>query len=116
LLSGLERVPAGALLCLALAALCATTALVPRWRKGWGWGRGGSAGPISAVGWAGIVAAFLLFAAAIASEPMGWVSDPFFSLLMLLGGFAVFVAAGVVDSVRNEQGRKKPPRGPGNRR
>lgn len=97
------KIPGAALVCLVLATLAATVALVPKWRKRWGWGRTGTAGPISGVGWAGIVGAFLLLAAALASGPLGWVPDPFFSLLLGLGGFALFIGAGAFDSVRNSR-------------
>jgi len=102
-----EGLPDAALFCLGMAALAAAVALVPRWRRSWGWGRGGSAGPISGVGCASIVRAFLVMGAGFESARRGWF-DPFYSLLMALGAFALFVAAGVYDSVRNRARKRKP--------
>lgn len=95
-----------AVFCLAMAAAATVVALVPRWRKAWGWGRSGNAGPISSIGWTGIVVTFLLIGAGAASADHG-LFDPFFSLMLVLGGFALFIAAAVFDSVRNGRSRRK---------
>ena len=102
-----------AMVLLGLAFLATVVALVPRWRKRWGWGRTGNAGPISGVGWAGIILGLLIMGAGVGTANRGWF-DSFFSLLLVLGGFALFIAAGLYDSVRN--GRAKREKGPGQSR
>jgi hypothetical protein len=74
--------------------------LVPRWRAKWGWGRAGKA-PISLPGHCGIGISFLLLAFGSSTKPAGW--DPAFDTLLMLLGFAIFIAAGLYDTTRNRK-------------
>lgn len=98
--------PGAALFCFVMAAWATVFALVPHLRRKWRWGRGGAGAPISGLGWAGIVLAFLLIGVALATANRGWV-DPFLTLLLALGGVATFVAAGVYDTVRHSEEQRK---------
>jgi len=96
-------IPSGAIACLVMAAVVALIAAVPRWRKSWRWGRTGGGAPITLLGYCGIVTAFLTMAAGVCARPLGLVGDPFFGTMIALGGFAIFIASAVVDSVRQKK-------------
>ncbi|MGC4113108.1 MAG: hypothetical protein QM765_00195 [Myxococcales bacterium] len=100
------QIPPSTLFCFGLALVAAVIALVPRWRKTWGWGRGGSAGPISSIGWVGIVLAFLLMGVAVMAQHHGWV-DPPYSFVLSVSGFVLFMAVGAFDSARNSRKKAK---------
>jgi hypothetical protein len=74
--------------------------LVPQWRAKWGWGRAGKA-PISLLGHFGIGTSFLVLAFGLTTKPAGW--DPAVDTLLMLLGFAIFIAAGLYDTTRNRK-------------
>lgn len=88
---------------LVVAAGLALVALVPSWRRRWGWGRAGSGGPISAFGWVAIVCAVLLMAAGQAALQFRWFEESLAAGGLVVGGFVLFITAGIVDSVRRRR-------------
>lgn len=85
---------AGAL-CLGLALAFCLKALIPSWRRRWGWGRGDNVS-ITLLGHAGIVLAFLIIGASSLAAYFGF-NDGFVSILPFVG-FVVFMLAGVHDT------------------
>lgn len=72
-----------------LAVFFTGIALNPAWRKSWGWGRTGQAGPLSAVGWSAWILMFLL----ISGTGFGIVPGG-----AVLLGFVFVILAGIWDS------------------
>jgi hypothetical protein len=79
---------------LLLGLLFTGIALHPRWRRRWGWGRSGDAGPLSVLGWLAWVGAFY----GISAAGFGWIHP-----LWVLVAFLLVIAAGVWDSLHNPE-------------
>lgn len=76
---------------LLLAIMFTGIALNPDWRKSWGWGRTGQAGPLSPIGWGAWIFAFLM------------ISGTGFDLVhgnAVLLAFAGVMVAGIWDSYK----------------
>ena len=79
---------------LILGAGACVVSLHPRWRGRVGWGRTGSAGPLSPLAWAAWILFFFITAASGFRSISGWWG---------LAGFALVMLAGVHDWVVNSR-------------
>ena len=88
-----------------LLGLLATAALaglvLPKWRGIFHWGRGSDSYPISRLGCLGLALGLAMMACAVAGSGLRFLPAGV-DVLVLLGGFCVFIVAGLVD--RHAQG------------
>ena len=91
------------LVALVAAALIAK-GCIPSWRDKWGWGKGGADIPITLLGHIGIAVAFVLLALGAMAAAYK-LEFPFAATLPFVG-FAVFLCAGVHDSLQARRKKK----------
>lgn len=82
-----------------LALLCLAGVLSERVRRPWQWGRSGKAAPVSRPGCALAFLAFAGMGGALAAASRGLLSGAA-AFLVSLAGFALFLAAGLLDTWR----------------
>jgi len=86
-----------------LATVSIVLAFIPSWRARVQWGRTADTAPVSRGGCLGVAAGFLIMSGGLGAVHVGAVEGDV-AILVVLGGFAVFILAGLVDRMVSNRG------------